>query len=65
MSEHPPVESPCNGGCIIEPETGYCEGCWRTMREITRWTSFSDAQRREVLEQIELRKAGLVGPAED
>ena len=59
------VDSPCNGECIIDPESGYCQGCARTMTEIRKWLSFSQQQRDEVYRLIEPRKAGLVGPGDD
>jgi predicted Fe-S protein YdhL (DUF1289 family) len=38
MSMHlrqPP--SPCTGICRIDPATGWCEGCARTLTEIADW----------------------------
>ncbi|MFH1134937.1 MAG: DUF1289 domain-containing protein [Pseudomonadota bacterium] len=61
----PQVESPCNGECIIDQDTGYCQGCARTMTEIRKWLSFSERQREEVYRLLEPRRAGLVGPADD
>ncbi len=59
------VESPCNGECLIDLDTGYCEGCMRTMKEIRRWTYFSDEERREVLEKVRLRRSGVYDEPED
>lgn len=33
--QQPP--SPCNSICRIEPATGWCQGCWRTLEEIADW----------------------------
>ncbi|HUN91380.1 MAG TPA: DUF1289 domain-containing protein, partial [Burkholderiaceae bacterium] len=37
-----PVASPCVNVCHIEPGTGCCEGCLRTLDEIAGWISYSD-----------------------
>jgi predicted Fe-S protein YdhL (DUF1289 family) len=29
--------SPCTGICRIEPTTGWCQGCARTLAEIADW----------------------------
>jgi predicted Fe-S protein YdhL (DUF1289 family) len=29
--------SPCTGICRIDPATGWCEGCARTLTEIADW----------------------------
>jgi predicted Fe-S protein YdhL (DUF1289 family) len=29
--------SPCIGVCRIDRDTGWCEGCWRTLDEIADW----------------------------
>ena len=59
------IETPCDGNCVIDPDTGYCEGCQRTMTEIARWTKMTPEARAEVINQLEPRRLGLVGPAED
>ena len=61
----PSVDTPCNGECIIDPETGYCQGCWRTMTEIRKWLTYTDEQRKRIYQVIEARKQGLTGPADD
>lgn len=37
-----PVPSPCNSVCALDAHTGYCQGCWRTLDEITAWSTLSD-----------------------
>jgi predicted Fe-S protein YdhL (DUF1289 family) len=39
--------------------SGWCEGCYRTLQEITDWTTLSDDQKRQVWKQIALRVQGL------
>ena len=51
--EHP--KSPCNDVCVMEPETGLCKGCLRTIDEIVAWPSLTDDEKREVLSRVEER----------
>lgn len=53
------VPSPCTRICRLCPHTGWCEGCWRTLDEITAWSRSSDAERRAVLARTELRRAAV------
>ena len=35
--------------------TGLCRGCYRTLDEIARWGTMSDAERQEVVEKLAKR----------
>jgi hypothetical protein len=50
------IASPCVGVCKIDESTGYCEGCWRTLREIAGWLSYSDAERARVITILAARR---------
>ena len=54
MSEE--VESPCVFVCEIDAESGWCRGCRRTLREISYWTTYTPAQQRALLTELEQRK---------
>ena len=57
--------SPCISVCRLDPHSGLCEGCLRTVEEIAAWSSMSDAARRQVLAAIEVRASpGAVAPRE-
>jgi len=43
------VNSPCVKVCQMDPQRGLCLGCARTLDEIARWSSMSDAERDRVL----------------
>jgi predicted Fe-S protein YdhL (DUF1289 family) len=43
------VPSPCINICRIDRRSGWCEGCHRTVDEITRWPLADDAERRAIL----------------
>ncbi len=47
-----PVRSPCINVCRIDSRSGYCEGCRRTVEEITRWPLASDAERAAVVAEL-------------
>jgi uncharacterized protein len=53
------VASPCNKVCRIDANTGWCEGCLRTLHEIGAWSQLDDADKREVVEQLAQRKLRL------
>ena len=42
----PHVPSPCQSVCVMHPETGWCEGCMRTLQEIGDWSRLDDEARR-------------------
>ncbi|HRK23808.1 MAG TPA: DUF1289 domain-containing protein [Beijerinckiaceae bacterium] len=47
MAETAPKEasSPCIKLCTIDPGTGLCAGCGRTLEEIAAWSMMTDAER--------------------
>jgi hypothetical protein len=40
----------------MNPRTGLCEGCARTLDEIARWSSLGDEARRAILARLPGRK---------
>lgn len=50
------IASPCVGVCKIEPSTGLCLGCLRSLEEIAGWSKASDAAKRTILERIAERQ---------
>ena len=52
----PVVASPCIGVCAIEPRTGWCEGCVRTIDEIAAWGALDDRARREIWKRLPARR---------
>lgn len=53
------VASPCINVCRMHPRTGLCEGCLRTIDEITVWSRLDDAGKLGVLAQIDQRREAL------
>jgi predicted Fe-S protein YdhL (DUF1289 family) len=55
-----PVKSPCISVCALN-EDDLCVGCHRTGNEISRWSRYSNAERREVL-KLSLERARKNNP---
>ena len=49
------ISSPCIRVCILDPETGLCEGCGRTRDEIARWYQLSEEVRLAIMSGLEER----------
>jgi len=48
--------SPCTGLCTLDPATGQCQGCRRTLDEIAAWPSLDDAGKRALLARLRGRR---------
>ncbi|PZP57651.1 MAG: DUF1289 domain-containing protein [Azospira oryzae] len=53
------VASPCIKVCAVDPATGLCRGCFRTLEEIASWSSYSDREKLEVWKRLEARRTLL------
>lgn len=51
--------TPCILVCSIDDITGYCFGCGRTAVEIGAWMSYSDDERRQLMELLPERLTKL------
>ena len=45
------IKSPCVTICQIDRETRICEGCNRTIDEISNWSKYTDEQREKIMER--------------
>ncbi|KAB0264975.1 DUF1289 domain-containing protein [Microvirga brassicacearum] len=56
------ASSPCIRVCILDPETGLCEGCGRTTEEIAGWFRMSEEERLRIMATLpeRMRKAFAV-----
>jgi predicted Fe-S protein YdhL (DUF1289 family) len=58
--------SPCLSICILEEaDTGdknddYCIGCFRTIREIQFWNTFSEEEQAKIMEELPKREESLL-----
>jgi predicted Fe-S protein YdhL (DUF1289 family) len=60
------IESPCIKVCVMDPASGLCRGCGRTLAEIGAWTTLRQSERAAIAAQLagRMRAAGLP-PAAD
>ncbi|WP_374619126.1 DUF1289 domain-containing protein [Pandoraea sp.] len=57
-----PVPSPCTNVCRMNPATGWCSGCWRTLDEIAAWSTMDDGDKRHVWSLLPDRRAEHEAP---
>lgn len=60
----PRISTPCVQVCRIEPVSGICIGCRRTMAEIGAWARLTEAQRREIMRVLRFRPPPVLIEAE-
>jgi predicted Fe-S protein YdhL (DUF1289 family) len=51
------IPSPCITICQMDDQSGFCIGCFRTLDEIRDWMIMTAEQKRQVLQQLEQRRA--------
>jgi uncharacterized protein len=51
----PAIRTPCINLCSIDPATGWCLGCGRTLDEIAGWGAATDAWREAVMAELPAR----------
>jgi len=56
MTTQPTVPSPCVSLCKMNQDTGFCDGCLRTIEEIVAWSRADDAYKRAVWEELRRRE---------
>ena len=49
------IESPCVGVCAMDEETGFCQGCYRTLDEIKQWWDLDNTQKQVVVDEANAR----------
>jgi uncharacterized protein len=54
-----PISSPCIKVCCVEPVSGLCLGCYRTLPEIASWARKSDEERDHIMADLPARTARL------
>ena len=57
------IETPCEKICIVDPPSGLCRGCGRSLAEIERWTAYSDGERARIMQELPHRLAAMTGRA--
>ncbi len=59
LASGPP--SPCISVCQIDPKTGWCIGCHRTIDEIRDWIISPPDERQKILDALPARRSGSAG----
>ena len=50
------ITSPCVGVCTLDADTGWCEGCLRTIDEIAAWGALEERARRAIWKMLPARR---------
>ncbi|HAA10497.1 MAG TPA: DUF1289 domain-containing protein [Cytophagales bacterium] len=50
-----PVSSPCLMVCRLDQEA-VCVGCGRTKEQITRWLTYTEEERKEIMASLPLKQ---------
>ncbi len=53
--------TPCIKLCVIDPASGLCRGCLRSLDEIAAWGGMTDDMRRVVMARLPERTARVGG----
>ena len=53
------IETPCTKICTVDPASGLCIGCGRTLAEIGGWTLLTAQERRDIMATLQRRLAQL------
>ncbi|HEX9490791.1 MAG TPA: DUF1289 domain-containing protein [Stellaceae bacterium] len=53
--------SPCTAVCVLDSDSGYCRGCFRTIDEIAAWGSLGRAEKQRILDALPARRAPAAG----
>lgn len=51
------MESPCVRICVMDPVSGLCRGCARTLDEIVAWSTMTPDRRRAIMRELDQRMA--------
>jgi len=46
------IASPCEKICTVDPGSGLCSGCGRSLDEIAHWVSYNDAERVRIMQEL-------------
>jgi len=56
------IETPCVKICTVDARAGICQGCGRTIDEITRWSSMNSSERAKIMSELPSRMAARAAP---
>jgi predicted Fe-S protein YdhL (DUF1289 family) len=53
------IATPCLRICTLDPASGLCRGCGRSVEEIAAWARYSDVERARIMALLPHRVASL------
>jgi predicted Fe-S protein YdhL (DUF1289 family) len=53
------METPCVKTCVLDPGSGLCAGCGRSLDEIAAWGGLSEEERRRIMAELPERMTKL------
>jgi uncharacterized protein len=59
------ISTPCISVCVLDPKTGLCEGCGRTLDEIARWLRMSEPERKGIMAELAGRRRRTSPPRDE
>ncbi len=57
------VETPCRKICVMDPASGLCTGCGRTLDEIAGWATYPPETRTRIMSELPDRQKRLFAKA--
>jgi predicted Fe-S protein YdhL (DUF1289 family) len=61
MSDIEEVKSPCISVCSMNEKTGFCHGCYRSIKEIEKWWDLNNQQKQAILDKLDERESAALG----
>jgi len=58
LMAEPQIQSPCNKVCVVDPTSGSCIGCGRTLAEIASWPQLSAQEHARIMADLPYRRTG-------
>jgi predicted Fe-S protein YdhL (DUF1289 family) len=55
MAKQKGIPSPCISVCTVNVDTGFCNGCLRTLDEIECWPDMKEDEKAELLAELNTR----------
>ena len=50
------VPSPCTRVCVVDETRAVCQGCYRTLDEISKWSGYTRAEKLALLKVLAQRR---------
>jgi len=55
------MASPCQAICVMSDCGAHCVGCYRTLDEISRWMTYTQEEKKNVVANIKTRRKFFLG----